>query len=264
MLESCLFLVSFQFNVSVLLNHDGIMNITLNLILAWIGKKSAEFRSRTTKVTDIRVRFMDEIIQGIQLIKMYTWEGSFAKMIAKTRKKEMKSIRGSAYILALLLSMWAVSRVSIFLTLVSYVYSGSVISARKVFIVSAFYNILNESMVHFWPLALTFCAEGYISVNRLRDFLMMSETKPLAILNKNGIDNNLKELKIDGLNDLKTDDVISVLHPKRILETDSTTKGRIIMDKATAAWISEAGLKNTGIESMDLNLKPGSLCAVIG
>ena len=67
--------------------------------------------------------------------------------------------------------MWAVSRVSIFLTLVSYVYSGSVISARKVFIVSAFYNILNESMVHFWPLALTFCAEGYISVNRLRDFL---------------------------------------------------------------------------------------------
>ena len=231
----------------------------MNFFLAWIGKKSAEFRSRTTKVTDIRVRFMNEIIQGIQLIKMYTWEGSFAKMIAKTRKKEMKSIRGSAYILALLLSMWAVSRVSIFLTLVSYVYSGSVITARKVFIVSAFYNILNESMVHFWPLALTFCAEGYISVKRLRDFLMMREDKPEAIMNKNVFENNLKDLKI-----VKTDDVISVLHPKRILKLDSTTKGKIIMDNATAAWISEAGLCNTGIESINLNLKPGSLCAVIG
>lgn len=213
-------------------------------------------------MTDIRVRFMNEIIQGIQLIKMYTWEGSFAKMIAKTRKKEMKSIRGSAYILALLLSMWAVSRVSIFLTLVSYVYSGSVITARKVFIVSAFYNILNESMVHFWPLALSFCAEGYISIKRLRDFLMMSEDKPQAILNKNGIENNMKELKIGKSDDVIS--VISVLHPKRILKLDSTTKGKMIMDNATAAWISEAGLSNTGIESINLNLKPGSLCAVIG
>lgn len=59
---------------------------TLNFLLAWVGKRSATYRLRVTKRTDIRVRFMNEIIQGIQVLKMYTWENSFAKMIEKIRK----------------------------------------------------------------------------------------------------------------------------------------------------------------------------------
>lgn len=79
---------------------------------------------------------------------MYSWEKNFADIIAKARKKELSAVKGTNFILALLLSMWAVSRVSLFLTLVTYVYAGNVLTARKVFVVSAFYNILNESMVN--------------------------------------------------------------------------------------------------------------------
>lgn len=53
---------------------------------AWIGKRAASYRLKTTKRTDVRVKFMNEIIQGIQVIKMYAWENSFAKMIAKVRR----------------------------------------------------------------------------------------------------------------------------------------------------------------------------------
>lgn len=53
---------------------------------AWVGKKAASYRMKATKRTDIRVKFMNEIIQGIQVIKMYCWENSFAKMIQKIRK----------------------------------------------------------------------------------------------------------------------------------------------------------------------------------
>lgn len=90
---------------------------------------------------------MNEIINGIQIIKFYAWEQNFAKVIAKIRTKELKAVKGSSYIMALLYSMWAVSRISVFLTLITYVYSGNVLTARKVFVVSAFYNILNQSMV---------------------------------------------------------------------------------------------------------------------
>lgn len=108
---------------------------------------SASFRNRTTKRTDIRVRLMNEIINGVQIIKFYAWEQNFAKVIAKIRVKELRAVKGSSYIMALLYAMWAVSRVSVFLTLITYVYSGNVLTARKVFVVSAFYNILNQSMV---------------------------------------------------------------------------------------------------------------------
>jgi ATP-binding cassette, subfamily C (CFTR/MRP), member 4 len=40
-----------------------------------------------------------------------------------------------------------VSRVSLFLTLLTYVSSGNVLTAKKVFIVSAFFKAINKSMV---------------------------------------------------------------------------------------------------------------------
>lgn len=51
-----------------------------------MGKMTATFRLQTAKRTDSRVRLMNEIIQGIQIIKMYAWEESFAKLIDKIRK----------------------------------------------------------------------------------------------------------------------------------------------------------------------------------
>lgn len=53
---------------------------------AWIAKKSAEYRLKTAKRTDLRVRLMNEIIQGMQVIKMYAWEQSFAAHVEKIRK----------------------------------------------------------------------------------------------------------------------------------------------------------------------------------
>ena len=71
-------------------------------------------------------------------------------------RKEIDAIRSSAYIRATINSFTMISKVSIFLSLVSYVYFGNVITARKVFIVSSYFNILNVSMVGFWPIVLTY------------------------------------------------------------------------------------------------------------
>lgn len=54
--------------------------------IAWIGSRAAVYRFRTAKRTDRRVRIMNEIIQAIQVIKMYTWEKSFANMVDSIRK----------------------------------------------------------------------------------------------------------------------------------------------------------------------------------
>lgn len=259
---------------------------------AWIGKKSAQFRLKTAKRTDTRVRFMNEIIQGIQVIKMYTWEKSFAEMVDKVRRKEVNIIRWTNLIRAALFSFLAISRISIFISLASYAYFGNQITARKVFIVSGFFNILNLYMVHFWPMAVTVVAEGFVSVKRIHNFLLSSEIKEQAEqnnLNDNRTNDNKKlrneilievgesngsimkqnSSKIDREEKTKvlkkqkdvSEEVTQLLPSRRIENVDSCKPGVTFSD-ATAVWSLKE--KNLGILGINLEVVPGTLCAVIG
>ena len=44
------------------------------------------YRLKAAKVTDKRVRVMNEIISGMRLIKMYAWEWAFHEYVKKIRK----------------------------------------------------------------------------------------------------------------------------------------------------------------------------------
>lgn len=47
---------------------------------------AAKYRLQTTQCSDKRVKVMKEILHGIQLIKMYTWELAYCRVIDKIRK----------------------------------------------------------------------------------------------------------------------------------------------------------------------------------
>lgn len=46
----------------------------------------AQIRMQVAKRTDERIRLMNEIVNGIQVIKMYAWEKPFETVVRKARK----------------------------------------------------------------------------------------------------------------------------------------------------------------------------------
>lgn len=58
-------------------------NFSLTVVM---GTMTAKYRFRLSGKMDSRIRVMNEIIQGIQIIKVYAWEKPFAKIVDAMRK----------------------------------------------------------------------------------------------------------------------------------------------------------------------------------
>lgn len=77
---------------------------------------------------------------------------------------------------ATLIAFMFISKVAVFLSIVTYVYLGQdAITARKVFVVSSFYTALHEDFVRYWATAVAVVAEGIVSLNRITKFLLIKE-----------------------------------------------------------------------------------------
>lgn len=56
------------------------------------------FQVHLMKDKDGRTKLMNEILNGIKVLKLYAWESSFIKEVMKIRSKELKSLRAQAYL----------------------------------------------------------------------------------------------------------------------------------------------------------------------
>ncbi|KAF7276847.1 hypothetical protein GWI33_009723 [Rhynchophorus ferrugineus] len=98
---------------------------------------------------------MNEIIQAMQVIKMYAWENAFADLIYNLRKRELKVLLFTSYIRGVTMSfIMFTSRTGIFLTIMSYVLLGNHITAEKVFLIGSYYQIVRQTLTVFFPQGL--------------------------------------------------------------------------------------------------------------
>lgn len=137
-------------------------------------------RFKTAALTDERVRLMDEIVSGVQVIKMYSWEEPFARLIELARQAEMKSILKRGYVLAVqLISGPHITQLAVCCATIGTVllYGRESLSVSKFFVIfNLFYLISFATSISFVRSVME-VGEAFVAFKRLQTFLQSDEKK---------------------------------------------------------------------------------------
>ncbi|CAG2101428.1 unnamed protein product [Medioppia subpectinata] len=206
-----------------------------------MGKMFSKVRLMTAKLTDTRLQHMVEVISGMGIVKMYSWEQSFADLVAEARKQEVSCIQRSCFLKTVNISLYTlVSKLMLFFCFITLVLTGGVLYAKAVFVSMLLVNCIKENMTEYFPELITLGAELLVSCNRIEvivtmKFLQLGETQIKSIQNPN----NLSERKANG----KQSPEVSI-------------------NNITAKWSDESTYLT--LENISTHLRAGDLLAVIG
>lgn len=81
-----------------------IVLVPANAVLA---NKSKDLQLRQMKNNDNRIKLMNEILNGIKVLKLYAWESSFENQVQAIRNKEMVILKRVAYLNAATSLIWS-------------------------------------------------------------------------------------------------------------------------------------------------------------
>uniref|UniRef100_A0A671QUA1 Canalicular multispecific organic anion transporter 2-like n=1 Tax=Sinocyclocheilus anshuiensis TaxID=1608454 RepID=A0A671QUA1_9TELE len=112
---------------------------------AFIAMKTRTYQVEQMKHKDDRIKLMNEILNGIKVLKLYAWEVSFKEKILQIRQKELTVLRKTAYLSALSTMAWTSAPFMVALTTFAVyvtVDEKNVLDAEKAFVSLSLFNIL--------------------------------------------------------------------------------------------------------------------------
>nr|XP_045726703.1 multidrug resistance-associated protein 1-like isoform X1 [Mirounga angustirostris] len=154
--------------------------IPINALAATRVKK---LKKSQTKNKDKQIKLLNEILHGIKILKLYTWEPSYKKKIVEIREQELEVQKSAGYLAVF--SMLTLTCIPFLVSLVTFgIYflldEGNILTATKVFTSMSLFNILRLPLFDL-PMVISAVVQTRISLNRLEDFLNTEELHPQNI-----------------------------------------------------------------------------------
>ncbi|XP_076244312.1 putative multidrug resistance-associated protein lethal(2)03659 isoform X2 [Calliopsis andreniformis] len=227
----------------------------------YLGKKSSILRLKTAIRTDERVRLTNEIISGIQAIKMYTWERPFSALVERARRREIGVIRATSFIRGVTMSFIIFStRMSLFVTILAYILYSHKITAEKVFMLTAYYNVLRQTMTVYFPQGITQVAEALVSVRRLEKFMLYEEVETKNKKEKREKEEPMKDSE-KAKNDINS--VTKETYDEKHDKTDTNQEEYIVsLNNASTKWLCHE--REDTLKNLTIKVKRGELLAIVG
>ncbi|KAG8558236.1 hypothetical protein GDO81_016925 [Engystomops pustulosus] len=181
------------------------------------------------KCKDNRIKLMNEILNGIKVLKLYAWELAFKEKVLGIRQEELKVLKKAAYLSAVGTFTWVCAPFLVALsTFAVYVLidKNNVLDAEKAFVSLALFNILRFPL-NMLPMVISSMVQASVSLKRLRVFLSHEELEPDSI----------------------------------IREPQRSSDGCIAMKNATFSWSKN---DPATLKEINVTIPDGSLVAVVG
>ncbi|XP_033887090.1 multidrug resistance-associated protein 1-like isoform X3 [Acipenser ruthenus] len=144
-----------------------------------IAKQRSKLQEVQMKHTDGRIKLMNEILNGIKILKFYAWEKAFLERVLGYRAKELKALKKSQILYSISIASFNSSTF-----LIAFVMFGvyvliderNVLDAQKVFVSMALINIL-KTPLSLLPFSMSTTMQALVSLKRLGKFLCQEELK---------------------------------------------------------------------------------------
>ncbi|XP_076279079.1 sulfonylurea receptor [Lasioglossum baleicum] len=141
-----------------------------------LGKKmSGNFKSVANR-SDARLRLVNEVLQGMKLVKLRAWEEIFEQKIKRTRDEELKMLDKDSFYWTLINFLSHASSVlmTLFTFGVYYWIEERGLEAGNVFAGLALFSQLTVPLLIF-PVMLPIIINATVSTTRIKDFLQLPE-----------------------------------------------------------------------------------------
>uniref|UniRef100_A0A3B5A3H6 Multidrug resistance-associated protein 1 n=1 Tax=Stegastes partitus TaxID=144197 RepID=A0A3B5A3H6_9TELE len=153
---------------------------------AVIAMKTKTYQVAQMKSKDNRIKLMNEMLNGIKVLKLYAWELAFKDKVSEIRESELKVLKKAAYLGAVSTFTWvcapflvALSTFSVYVLIDEH----NVLDAQKAFVSLALFNILRFPL-NMLPMVISSMVQASVSLKRLRVFLSHEELQEDSVDHK--------------------------------------------------------------------------------
>lgn len=140
-----------------------------------LSQRLSKCRKEISPLTDSRIKLMQEIIQGIRVIKFYAWEFSFIKKLFNLRNEELSKIKTAHILRSMVIVFTSLS--AIFSCIISFISYRAFIGQLSITLIStsfAFFDQLRLILL-LLPMIITLSVDGHVAYGRISTFLCAEE-----------------------------------------------------------------------------------------
>lgn len=164
--------------------------VLVNLIIFGVMGYARRLQMQQMKLKDHRIKIMNEVLNGIKVLKLYAWEKCFKDLINGIRFEEVNVLRKAAYFnTSLNFSFMSSSVLVTLISFTTYVLMDvrNILDANVAFVSISLFSVM-QTPIMLMPMVIITMIQASVALNRIGKFMASDEIDPDNVQPSN--DNN--------------------------------------------------------------------------